>query len=54
MLSGRGLESKEAIEKSVHLAMGLRCNFVLTAGDMQFISKMSVAAEGFEGQPSGP
>ncbi len=53
MLSGRRLESKEAIEKSVHWAMGLQSNFVITASDMQFISKMSVAAEGFERQPSG-
>lgn len=53
MLPGRGLESKEAIEESVHWAMGLRRIFVLTAGDMQLISKMPVAAEGFEGSRPG-
>lgn len=46
------LESQDAIEKSVHWAMGLRDSFVITAGDMQFVSRMLDAAERFEHQPS--
>lgn len=46
------LESQEAIEKSVHWAMGLEGSFVITAGDMQFISKMLDAAESFVQPPS--
>jgi hypothetical protein len=46
------LESQNAIEKSVHWAMGLEDSFVITAGDMQFISKMLEAAERFEERPS--
>lgn len=45
-------ESQEAIEKSVHWAMGLQGSFVITAGDMQFISKMLDAAESFVQPPS--
>jgi aryl-alcohol dehydrogenase-like predicted oxidoreductase len=46
------LESQEAIEKSVHWAMGLKDSFVITAGDMQFISLMLEAAERFKECPS--
>ena len=46
------LESKEAIEKSVHWAMGLKDSFVITAGDIQFIPKMLDAAERYEERPS--
>ena len=46
------LESEGAIEKSVHWAMGLQGSFVITAGDMQFVSRMLQAAERFEQRPS--
>lgn len=46
------LESEDAIEKSVHWAMGLQNSFVITAGDMKFVSKMLDAAEKFGQQPS--
>jgi hypothetical protein len=46
------LESTEAIEKSVHWAMGLKDSFVITAGDIQFIPKMLDAAERYEERPS--
>lgn len=46
------LESDEAIEKSVHWAMGLQGSFVITAGDMQFVSKMLESAERFRRRPS--
>ena len=46
------LESDEAIEKSVHWAMGLQRSFVITAGDMQFVHRMLQSAERFEQPPS--
>lgn len=46
------LESDEAIEKSVHWAMGLQGCFVITAGDMQFVLRMLQSAERFEQRPS--
>jgi len=46
------LESEGAIEKSVHWAMGLQGSFVITAGDMQFVSRMLQSAERFEQRPS--
>lgn len=46
------LESEEAIEKSVHWAMGLQGSFVITAGDMQFVPRMLQSAERFEQRPS--
>jgi hypothetical protein len=46
------LVSREAIEKSVHWAMGLKDSFVITAGDIQFIPKMLEAAERYEERPS--
>ena len=46
------LETDEAIEKSVHWAMGLPHSFVITAGDMQFVPRMLQSAERFEQRPS--
>jgi aryl-alcohol dehydrogenase-like predicted oxidoreductase len=46
------LESRDAIEKSVHWAMGLQNSFIITAGDKRFVSKMLDAAEKFRQQPS--
>jgi len=46
------LEIDEAIEKSVHWAMGLPDAFVITAGDMQFVPRMLQSAERFEQRPS--
>jgi len=46
------LESDEAVEKSVHWAMGLQGCFVITAGDMQFVHRMLQSAERFEQRPS--
>jgi len=46
------LECREAIEKSVHWAMGLQGSFVITAGDMQFVLSMLQSAERFQQRPS--
>ena len=46
------LETEEAIEKSVHWAMGLEGTFVITAGDMQLVPKTLDAAEKFSRRPS--
>jgi aryl-alcohol dehydrogenase-like predicted oxidoreductase len=46
------LESRDAIEKSVHWAMGLPGSFVITAGDLSFVSGMLDVAEGFSARPS--
>ena len=46
------LETDEAIEKSVHWAMGLPDSFVITAGDMQFVPRMLQSAQRFEERPS--
>jgi aryl-alcohol dehydrogenase-like predicted oxidoreductase len=46
------LETDEAVEKSVHWAMGLPNSFVVTAGDMQFVPRMLRSAEEFEQRPS--
>ena len=46
------LESQEAIEKSVHWAMGLEGSFVITPGDIQFIPKTLEAASRFDERPS--
>ena len=46
------LEAKDAIEKSVHWAMGLSDSFVITAGDMHFIPLMLEAAEKYRQRPS--
>lgn len=45
------LESQAAIEKSVHWAMGLPGSFVITAGDMQFVTRMLDAAGRFKQRP---
>lgn len=46
------LEAKDAIEKSVHWAMGLLDSFVVTAGDRHFIHQMLEAAVNFRQRPS--
>ena len=46
------LESEEAIDKSLHWAMGLQGSFVVTAGDMQVVPRMLQSAERFERRPS--
>ena len=46
------LESQEAIDKSVHWAMGLEGSFVITAGDLQFVLRMLQSAERFRQRPS--
>jgi aryl-alcohol dehydrogenase-like predicted oxidoreductase len=42
----------DAIEKSVHWALGLRDSFVITAGDIQLLPKMLQAAYRYEKPPS--
>ena len=46
------LESEEAIDKSLHWAMGLQGSFVVTAGDMQVVPRMLQSAQRFEQRPS--
>jgi len=46
------LESEEAIDKSLHWAMGLQGSFVVTAGDMQVVPRMLQSAERIERRPS--
>lgn len=46
------LESEEAIDKSLHWAMGLQGSFVITAGDMQVVPRMLQSAERFQRRPS--
>lgn len=46
------LETDEAIEKSVHWAMGLEGSFVITAGDIQFVPRILLSAERFRRRPS--
>ena len=46
------LENQDAIEKSVHWALGLRDGFVITAGDIQLLPKMLDAAYRYEKPPS--
>lgn len=46
------LEEQEAIDKSVHWALGLTESFVITAGDIQILPKILEAATRFEGPPS--
>lgn len=45
------LESQEAIEISMHWAMGLDDSFVITPGDIEFIPKALEAAARFEARP---
>ena len=46
------LDTQDAIDKSVHWALGLSGSFVITAGDMQVLPKMLDAATRFENRPS--
>jgi len=46
------LTSQEAIDKSVHWAMGLENSFVITAGDMELLPMMLDAAVRYEKRPS--
>jgi aryl-alcohol dehydrogenase-like predicted oxidoreductase len=46
------LETQDAIEKSVHWALGLPESFVITAGDMQLLPRMLEAAYLYEKRPS--
>jgi aryl-alcohol dehydrogenase-like predicted oxidoreductase len=46
------LETQDAIDKSVHWALGLDGSFVITAGDMGVLPKMLDAGERFEQCPS--
>lgn len=46
------LDTHDAIEKSVHWAMGLPESFLITAGDMQLLPKMLAAAYRYEKRPS--
>ncbi len=46
------LDTQDAIEKSVHWALGLPESFVITAGDMQLLPKMLDAAYRYEKRPS--
>jgi aryl-alcohol dehydrogenase-like predicted oxidoreductase len=46
------LTAPEAIEKSVHWAMGLQGSFVVAAGDIQLLEPMLKAAERFTGAPT--
>ena len=46
------LESEEAIDKSLHWAMGLQGSFVVTSGDMQVVPRMLQSAERIEQRPS--
>ncbi|MHA2254142.1 MAG: aldo/keto reductase [Candidatus Kariarchaeaceae archaeon] len=46
------IETQEAIDKSVHWALGLQNSFMATAGDMQLLPKILDAAKRFEKQPS--
>ncbi len=45
------LEDQDAIDMSVHWALGLRDSFLITAGDMQLVPKMLGAASRFEQAP---
>jgi aryl-alcohol dehydrogenase-like predicted oxidoreductase len=45
------LETQDAIDKSVHWAMGLPESFVITAGDMHFIPGMLEAADRYVQRP---
>jgi hypothetical protein len=46
------LDTQDAIEKSVHWALGLPESFVITAGDMQLLPEMLDAAYRYEKRPS--
>lgn len=46
------LEEQDAIDKSVHWAMGLDDSFVITAGDLRILPRVLDAATRFEKRPS--
>ena len=46
------LETQEAIDKSVHWALGFPDSFLITAGDLQLLPKVLDAANRFEKRPS--
>ncbi|MFX0092638.1 MAG: aldo/keto reductase [Candidatus Hodarchaeota archaeon] len=46
------LENQDAIDKSVHWALGLKNSFLITAGDIRLLPKMLDAANRFEKRPS--
>lgn len=46
------LLTQEAIERSVHWVLGFSNSFLITAGDMQLLPKMLVAAAHYKAQPS--
>jgi hypothetical protein len=46
------LETQDAIDKSVHWALGFPDSFLITAGDMQLLPKVLDAADRFEKRPS--
>ena len=46
------LDTQDAIDKSVHWALGLPDSFPITAGDMRLLPKMLDAASRFEKRPS--
>ncbi len=46
------LEDQDAIDMSVHWAMGLQDSFVITAGDLHLLPKILDAADRYEKQPS--
>jgi aryl-alcohol dehydrogenase-like predicted oxidoreductase len=46
------LETQDAIDKSVHWALGLPDSFLTTVGDMQLLPKVLAAADRFEKRPS--
>ncbi|MFX1564234.1 MAG: hypothetical protein ACFFDP_13105 [Promethearchaeota archaeon] len=46
------VENQDAIDKSVHWSMALPGSFLITAGDIQLLSKMLDAANRFEKRPN--
>jgi aryl-alcohol dehydrogenase-like predicted oxidoreductase len=46
------LDTQDAIDKSVHWALGLLDSFLITAGDIQLLPKILEAASRFEKRPS--
>ena len=46
------LETQDAIDNSVHWALGFTDSFLITAGDMQLLPKMLDAANHFEKRPT--
>jgi aryl-alcohol dehydrogenase-like predicted oxidoreductase len=46
------LEAQDAIDKSVHWALGLQDSFVISAGDIQLLPRMLTAAEHYKIPPA--